>query len=224
MDTLSGGTLRLAHRGDWRHAIENTIEAFRAALAIPACDGLELDVRVSADGVPVVLHDPTLARVQGRLERVDEVRADALADLGVPTLEEVLQSAGRRAFLDIELKVDPGPVAVGILAAGRGPELHRAVVSSFDRGALQGIGHRAPSWRRWLNSAVLDTRVVADAVSLGCRGVSVDWRALDGPSISLARDAGLEVAAWTVRRRATFDRLARLGVVAICAEGAALDG
>jgi glycerophosphoryl diester phosphodiesterase len=39
-----------------------------------------------------------------------------------------------------------------------------------------------------------------------------------------ARDAGLEVAAWTVRRRATYRRLERLGVVAICAEAAALDG
>lgn len=217
-------TLRLAHRGDWRHAPENTIDAFRAALAIPACDGLELDVRLSADGVPVVLHDPTLARVQGRPEPVDALRADALADLGVPTLAAVLQSAGHRAFLDVELKVDPGPVAVEILAAGRGPELHGAVVSSFDRAALEGVGHRAPTWPRWLNTRVLDARVVAEAVMLGCRGVSVDWRALDAGSIGLAREAGLEIAAWTVRRRSTFDRLARLGVVAICAEGAALDG
>lgn len=220
----AGQTLRLAHRGDWRHAPENTIDAFRAALAIPACDGLELDVRLSADGVPVILHDPTLARVQGRPEPVDALRADALADLGVPTLAAVLQSAGHRAFLDVELKVDPGPVAVEILAAGRGPELHGAVVSSFDRGALEGVGHRAPTWPRWLNTRVLDARVVAEAVALGCRGVSVDWRALDAGSIGLAREAGLEVAAWTVRRRSTFDRLARLGVVAICAEGAALDG
>jgi glycerophosphoryl diester phosphodiesterase len=220
----AGRTLRLAHRGDWRHAPENTIEAFRAALAIPACDGLELDVRVSADGVPVILHDPTLARVHGRPEPVDAVRADDLAGLGVPTLEEVLHSAGRRAFLDVELKVDPGPVAVEILAAGRGPALHRAVVSSFDHGALQGVGHRAPTWPRWLNTKTLDARVVAEAAALGCRGVSVDWRALDARSMSLAREAGLEVAAWTVRRRPTFDRLARLGVVAICAEAAALDG
>jgi glycerophosphoryl diester phosphodiesterase len=102
--------------------------------------------------------------------------------------------------------------------------LRDAVVSSFDRGALQGVAHRAPTWPRWLNSAILDSRVVAEAVALGCRGVSVDWRALDRPSIGLAHDAGLDVAAWTVRRRSTFDRLARLGVVAICAEGAALDG
>ena len=217
-------TLRLAHRGDWRRAPENTIEAFRAALAIPACDGLEFDVRVAADGVPVVCHDATLDRVQGRPERVDALRSNALADLGVPTLEDVLRAAGRRAFLDVELKNDPGPAAVEVLAAGRGPELHNAVVSSFDRGALAGVAHRAPGWPRWLNTSVLDRGVIDSALALGCQGVSVDWRALDLGSVALARAKGLEVAAWTVRRRTTFDRLARLGVVAVCVEGSALDG
>ena len=65
--------LRLAHRGDWRHAPENTIPALLAALKVPACGGLEFDVRLSADGVPVLLHDETLARVQGRPEPVSEV-------------------------------------------------------------------------------------------------------------------------------------------------------
>jgi len=217
-------TLRLAHRGDWRRAPENTIGAFRAALAVPACDGLEFDVRVAADGVPVVCHDATLVRVQGRPERVDALSSDALADLGVPTLAEILLVSGRRAFLDVELKDDPGPAAVEVLAAGRGPELHNAVVSSFDRGALAGVAHRAPGWPRWLNAVILDRAVVDAALALGCRGVSVDWRALDVRGLALARGAGLEVAAWTVRRRTTFDRLARLGVVAVCVEGAALDG
>jgi glycerophosphoryl diester phosphodiesterase len=215
---------RLAHRGDWRRAPENSLAAFRAALAVPACDGLEFDVRVAADGVPVVCHDATLARVQGRPERVDELRSDVLGDLGVPTLADVLLLAGRRAFLDVELKDDPGPAAVEVLAAGRGPELHNAVVSSFDRRALAGVAHRAPAWPRWLNASVLDAGIVADALALGCRGVSIDWRALDAAALELARAAGLEVAAWTVRRRTTFDRLSRLGVVAICAEGSALDG
>lgn len=217
-------TLRLAHRGDWRHAPENTIDAFRAALAVPGCDGLEFDVRLAADGVPVVCHDPTLARVHGRPERVDQLRSEALVDLGVPTLDDVLRVVGRRPFLDVELKVDLGLAGVEALAAGRGPELHNAVVSSFERTALLGIAHRAPAWPRWLNTIVLDVGVIAAAMELGCRGVAVDWRALDARSFELAREAGLDLAAWTVRRRSTFDRLARLGVAAVCVEGAALDG
>ncbi len=216
--------LRLAHRGDWRRAAENTIAALLAALEVPACGGLEFDVRLSADGVPVLNHDATLERVHGRPERVDALTANALGDAGLPTLEAALAAVGRRPFLDIELKDDPGRAAVEVIAAGRGPALERAVVSSFDRGALDGVARLAPGWRRWLNSATLDATVVADAVALGCRGVAVDWRSLDRGSVALARAAGLEVAAYTVRRRATFDRLARLGVVAVCVEGPALDG
>lgn len=216
--------LRLAHRGDWRRAPENTIPAFLAALAVPACDGLELDVRLAADGVPVVCHDETLARVQGEPDRVDTIRAAALGDLGVPTLEEVLRAVGRRPFLDIELKVDGGPGVVEVLAAGRGPELHNAVVSSFDHAALASVAHRAPTWLRWLNTLTLSDTTISGALALGCRGVAVEWHALDPASVGRARAAGLDVAAWTVRRRPTFDRLARLGTVAICVEAAALDG
>lgn len=217
-------TLRLAHRGDWRRGLENTLDAFRAALSIPGCDGIEFDVRVAADGVPVVYHDETLARVHGRPERIDAVTSGALVDLGIPTLDDVLRAVGRGPFLDVELKVDTGLAGVEILAAGRGPELHNAVVSSFDRAALDGVGRRAPAWGRWLNSHTLDASTIDDALALGCRGVSIEWHALDGDAIERGRAAGLDVAAWTIRRRATSNRLTRLGVVAVCVEAAALDG
>lgn len=217
-------TLRLAHRGDARHAPENTVAAFVAALGLPACDGLEFDVRSSADGVPVICHDETLERVFGRPERVDSLTAQALGDLGVPALADVLGTVGRRPFLDVELKVDPGSVAVEVLAAGRGPGLTRAVVSSFHPAALERVAHLAPRWPRWLNCEALDAGTVADALALGCRGVAVEWRAIDPGSVRRAQAAGLDVASWTVHRRPTFDRLARLGVVAVCVEGRALDG
>lgn len=221
---MAARTLRLAHRGDWRVAPENSLAAFRAALARPACDGLEFDVRLSADGVPVVCHDATLDRVQGRPERVDALSAEALGQVDVPTLGDVLEVAGRRPFLDIELKVAIGHVLIEALAAARGPELHNAVVSSFDPSALGGVARRAPGWARWLNVVVLDRDAVATATELGCRGLAAEWHSIDPESVSLARESGLEVAAWTVRRRATFNRLADLGVRAICAEAAALDG
>ena len=107
--------LRLAHRGDWRAATENTVPALLAAMAIPGCDGLEIDVRMSADGVPVVIHDDTLQRVQGRPERVSDLAATVLEDLGVPTLAAVLGAVPRRAVHDIELKEDPDRAVVEVL-------------------------------------------------------------------------------------------------------------
>ena len=217
-------TLRLAHRGDSRRAPENSLAAFAAALAVPACDGLEFDVRLAADGVLVMCHDDTLQRTHGRPDRVDALSGEACEALGVPSLPDVLRSVGRRPFLDIELKVDPGPTIVAVLAAGRGPDLSNAVVSSFERAALERVSRLAPSWPRWLNSHTLEERDIATALELGCRGIAAQWRALDARSVASAQAAGLEIASWTVRRRATFDRLERLGVVAVCVEAGALDG
>jgi len=216
--------LRLAHRGDWRRAPENTLPALVAALKMPACDGLEIDVRLAADGVPVLLHDETLERVQGRPERVDEIRSRALEDLGVPSLAEVLAAVPHRAFLDVELKGRHDRAVVEVLAAGRGPGLVKAVVSSFEPDTLERIAGLVPLWPRWLNARDLEPATIAAATELECRAISVEWHAIDRESLARARAADLKVAAWTVRRRPTAARLERLGILAACVEAGALDG
>jgi len=216
--------LRLAHRGDWRRASENTLPAFRAALEVPACDGLEFDVRLASDGVPVLLHDETLARVQGRPEAVGELRARALEDLGVPSLADVLAAIPHRAFIDVELKGRHDRAVVEVLAAGRGPGLVNAVVSSFDPDTLERVAGLVPTWPRWLNARDLEPATIAAATELECRAISVEWHAIDPDSMARVRAAGLALAAWTVRRRDTAARLARLGIIASSVEAAALDG
>ena len=217
-------TLRLAHRGDWRVAPENSLAAMTAALANPACDGLELDVRGSRDGVPVLLHDATLARVQRRQERVDELDLESLGASGIPTLAAVLAAAGPAPFIDVELKGEPVPGVIPVLEAARGTGLGQTVVSSFEPDTIAWIEARRPAWPRWLNAMDLAAPTLRLGVELGCRGLSVDWHAIDRAGMARAASAGLEVAAWTVRRRTTVARLERLGVVAICVEAAALDG
>jgi glycerophosphoryl diester phosphodiesterase len=205
-------------------ATENTPEALLAALRIPGCDGVEFDVRLSADGVPVILHDETLARVQHRLDRVDELPAAALAALGVPSMADVLEALPG-AFLNVELKgEDHGSATAGVLLAARGASGERAVVSSFERPTLAAMADHLPGWERWLGAMDLSAATMSLALGLGCTGVSVLWGALTPARIRDAHAAGLDVAAWTVRRRATFDRLGRLGVLACCVEAAALDG
>lgn len=216
--------LRLAHRGDWRHAPENSIAALQAALAVPGCDGVEFDVRLSSDGVPVLLHDETLQRVQERPERVDEVRARDLEDLGIPTLADALHAIPHRASVNIDLKGLHDRAVVEVLASGRGPGLVNAVVSSFEPVTLERIAGLAPAWPRWLNAHDMSAATIRRAAELECQAVSVDFHAIDAGSVAAARRAGLEVAAWTVRRRTTYGRLQRLGVIAACVEAAALDG
>ncbi len=216
--------LRLAHRGDHRHAPENSLAAFRAALAVPACDGLEFDVRLSGDGVPVVVHDATLSRVRGRPDRVDGCSAADLGALGIPTLAEVLAIAPAEAFLDVELKHDTADATLDVLRAGRTPDLGGTVVSSFDVAALETVRALAPSWPCWLNALALDETALELALWLGCRGIAADWQTIDERMARRVHERGLELAAWTVVRPATFARLARMGVGVICVEGPALDG
>jgi glycerophosphoryl diester phosphodiesterase len=217
-------TLRVAHRGDWRRAPENTLPALLAALEIPACDGLEFDVRTSADGVPILQHDETLARVHGRSERPQDLTAEELRASGVSVLEDVLAAIPADVFLDIEVKEGPAPTLVEVIQAARGDDLSHAVVSSFVPAVLTGVRRQRPAWPLWLNTKDLEPGMVTLACKLGCVGISVEWPSIDDAAVRRARDAGLDVAAWTVRRRPTFDRLARLGVRAICVEAAALDG
>jgi glycerophosphoryl diester phosphodiesterase len=219
---MSHGRLVLAHRGDHRRLVENTIPALVAGCALSGIDGVEFDVRTSADGEPFVIHDETLARTFGADAAVATTPAADLARLGVPNMADVLAAIPADAFLDIELKVPPTTDFLAAVRSGRGPELHRAVVSSFDDAALAGVGRAAPRWPLWLNVVTLDSAAVRRAVGLGCRGIAAEQRSVTAGSFALARRAGLEVAAWTVRRRPSRARLARLGVEVLIVEGPAL--
>ncbi len=214
--------LRLAHRGDHRVERENSLAAILGAMDVPGCDGVEFDVRSSADGVPVLLHDESLERTHGRPDAVGTLTAAELDGLGVPRLDAVLAALPRRSFLDIELKESFGRPLIEVLAAGRGPELRDAVVSAFDPAVLARIGGLVPGWPRWLNARTLSRAVIARAADSGCRGVSIEWTALTPTNVRAAHGAGLQVAAWTVTKRTSYTRLVELGVAAICVEGEAL--
>ena len=223
-------TLRLAHRGDWREAPENSLAAMEAALRVPACHGLEFDVRASSDGAAILLHDPTLRRVQGLDVSPSTLTAEECAALGISSLGEVLRRVGCDPYLDVELK-ERVPAAIDLLELERGrvdeegrPALRDAVVSSFDSAILEWLRDERPTWPRWLNAFSLQPSTIELARDLGCAAISVNWRSIDEDSIARAADAGMGIAAWTVRAKADYDRLAALGVVAICAEAEALDG
>ncbi|NJC95896.1 MAG: glycerophosphodiester phosphodiesterase [Anaerolineae bacterium] len=104
-----------AHRGASAHAPENTLAAFDLALTQGA-DGIELDVKLSADGHVVVIHDPTVDRTTGAHGNVKDITLAELRALDagsffseqykgekIPTLEEVFETVGKRTFINVEL-------------------------------------------------------------------------------------------------------------------------
>lgn len=105
----------LAHRGASAHAPENTLAAFELALAQNA-DGIELDVKLTADGHVVVIHDARVDRTTGGHGRVKDLSLAQLQSLEagsffsekyrgekIPTLEEVFETVGKRTFINVEL-------------------------------------------------------------------------------------------------------------------------
>ena len=216
--------LRIAHRGDWRLAPENSLEALVLAAGIDGIDGVEFDVRLSRDGVPVLLHDETLERVQGRDDAVTDLTAAELRGAGIPSLVEVLAALPKETFLDVELKgAGHGAATADAMRAGRGKAPKRAVVSSFDEASLTAMKRLLPGWPRWLNAFDLAAETLATATGLGCRAVAVQWKAVTPATMRAAQAHGLPVAAWTVTRPGTLARLGRQGVIACSVEGAALD-
>lgn len=99
--------LVVAHRGASIEQPENTIQAFEAAIGAGA-DAVEFDVRMTADGHAIVLHDADVSRTTDGSGLVSEMTLDEVRRLGVPTLDEALRCLAGRAAADIEIKNLPG--------------------------------------------------------------------------------------------------------------------
>jgi glycerophosphoryl diester phosphodiesterase len=213
---MTGRPLLLAHRGDWTNAAENSLEAFIAAARRPGVDGVELDVWAAGDGTPVVIHDPDLRRIQGVDREVGQLSATELAAAGVPDLVAVLAALPDSCFVDVELKEDVASRVVGLLGRVRGDPPRNIVISSFVPQALVSVHAVAPGWPTWLLHEQLDPSVVETALALGCRGVAIEWPALTGPMVTIVREAGLQLMAWTVSDHADLEGVLRFSPDAIC--------
>ncbi len=215
----------IAHRGASGQYPENTLLAFARSLELGA-DAIELDVRVTADGVPVVLHDPTLDRTTDGTGAVaartwSEVRR-AVAGAGerVPTLAEVLE---RFPTTPLIVEIKEAAAARPALAALRAQHAEgRVLLGAFQRAALRPfVGTEFArsavrlqvSWFWACSRLGLARRTDYQAFSVPER--SGRLRVVDTAFLGAARRAGLPVHVWTVDDPAEAARLRALGVCGI---------
>ena len=209
----------LAHRGASAACRENTIEAFRTARRQGA-DGVELDVRRSADGVLVVHHDAALP--DGRA--LAEVAAADLPEW-LPRLEAALDEC-KGLIVDAEIKnlpIEPGydpdeavGVAVARLMVARAMQA-TSVVSSFSMATIDAARAAEPTVATgWLTLAAYDQHQALELTAdRGHSALQPRHEAVTAELVNAAHDRGLEIHAWTVDDGDRIRWLDSMGVDAV---------
>ncbi len=202
----------IAHRGANADAPENSLAAFRLAVSQGA-DGIECDLRLSADGVIVLSHDDVLTRSRGVAIKTNETTAADLAVHDVPTLTAMLAVVrGHVSIINLELKEAVPPE---LLAATIGPEPDGIVLSCFDTNVVARMRDALPQLPFWYLSTTGTSDTVRDAVRLGCVAVHTRHDAVTPQYCALAASAGLPVYVWTLNDPDRARLLASQGVVGI---------
>lgn len=220
----------IAHRCGGALAPENTLAGLRLAARL-GCRGVEFDAMLSADGLPVLIHDETLERTTSGRGRVADLSAARLAEVDagcrhhpafaaepLPTLDEALRLC---AELDLLANVEIKPSASQEVETGRVVARHAAkakgqlLLSSFSVAALRAAAAEAGQLpRAQLVEAIPDDwreRIAeSDALALHASARTLTDRALYA-----VLDAGFPLACYTVNRRDAAERLFAMGVSAV---------
>ncbi len=223
--------LWIAHRGAGKLAPENTLAAFRVG-AEHGYRAFECDVKLSADGVPFLLHDATLERTTSGLGTAGVQSWSELSRLDaggwhspgfggepIPTLQAIARYCVRNQHaLNIEIKPTPGDAQrTGRVVALEAAHLWAGqavapLLSSFDPEALEAARLAAPDLPRALLLDTLRDGWFEQAQALGCVAVVTNHALMDAALIGRLHGAGLRALVYTVNEVAEAQRLIGLGV------------
>jgi glycerophosphoryl diester phosphodiesterase len=223
----------IAHRGDKTHAPENTLAAFGMA-ADDGADAIEFDVKLTADGRVIVLHDQTVDRTTNGKGRVSRLPYAALQDLDaggwfseqfcgekIPTLDMVFETVGKRLAMNVELTnyATPGDDLVSKVAelVKKHGLQNRTLFSSFLTSNLRKVHLLLPE---------VPCGLLIMSGLLGFWGRSFGWRgdyfalhpALDDINLELisrVHATGKRVHVWSVNTEGDLKRMIGYGVDAI---------
>ena len=220
----------IAHRGAGKLAPENTLAAFRLG-AEYGYRMFECDVKLSADGIPFLMHDATLERTSNGQGTGGDLPWQALSQLDagswhsrrfagepLPTLQNLARFCLENAFaLNIEIKPTPGTEALtGDTVAKEAARLwqHAAVpplLTSFKPDALEAARLAAPQLPRGLLLDTLWEGWLQKAQDLGCLAVVCNYTLWDAGTVAQVHQAGMRCLSYTVNEQAAAQHLLDLG-------------
>jgi glycerophosphoryl diester phosphodiesterase len=193
----------IGHRGAMAYAPENTLAGMHEAVRRGAT-WVEIDVKLTADGVPILMHDDSLKRTMG-IDRLVAQTPRAELPAAVPTFEQAIECF-RELGLGCNVEIKPcagrepetGRIAAETLRRCWPASLPAPLLSSFKGASLRAARDAAPELARALLVGELSEDWQARAQAVGASGMNVGRRKLTAAGAVAIKRAGLALSVWTV--------------------------
>lgn len=214
-------TLTIGHRGAKGHEAENTILSFQKAIDLGA-DGIELDVRLSADGKIIVIHDETVDRTTNGAGRVNDFSLQELKTFRInehhqiPELSEVFDEVNSSYLINIELKeyetADPVVALLQHYISENNRNYTDFLISSFDWTALQQVRNLdAKILLGVLTETDLDL-ALAFAKFIQAETLHPYYHLLTLENTAKIKQTGIQVFPWTINEPEDIQKIKNFGV------------
>lgn len=204
----------IGHRGARAVEPENTLRAIRAGMR---CAGyIEVDIRLTRDRVPVILHDAGLERTTngagsvGDLSFADVRQLDAGKGERIPTLEEVCREIRGRCGLFVELKEPGSEKDVSAVLRDSGPD--DLWIVSFHPACIRAMNALFPEVRSGFIFSQTNPDPVSTATGLGCQAILPKFVLVTRDLVRISHASGLMVVPWTLNSPVDFMKAGELGV------------
>ncbi|TKS60747.1 MAG: hypothetical protein EWM72_01052 [Nitrospira sp.] len=214
--------LLIGHRGACGHAPENTLASIERAIAL-GCALTEVDIRRTADGALVLLHDERVDRTTNGRGLVDDItledirKLDAGGGQTLPTLEEALTAASGWIGLILELKT--AGLAYDACAIVRASGFDGPIIyASFLHEELQHVRRADPDSKTLVLFKRLPKDPGAEAVKLQATHVGLRFNTVTRPLVNTFHKAHLTVFVYTVNRPADITKMKTFGVDGIISD------
>jgi glycerophosphoryl diester phosphodiesterase len=189
--------IKIGHRGAKGHATENTLASFEKAMEV-GVDMIELDVFLSKDNIPVVIHDKTIDRTTISNGFVSDFLAIELQKLGIPTLEDVFQLVNHQCDINVEIKEFEAVKSVLDLIHSNIFSKDKILISSFDWNALQEVRFHDSEIRLGVLTQTDVDLALAFAKFIKAYSIHPYYHLLTAENVAQMQSKNFKVFTWTV--------------------------
>lgn len=202
--------LKIGHRGAKGYVAENTLASFQKAMDL-GCDGIELDVHLSAGNEIMVIHDDTIDRTTIDKGFVNTIATTKLQQLGVPTLSEVLDLVNKRCLVNIEIKDTKATDLVVKLiqnyVSKNNWNYSDFIISSFDWSVLEAVC----TTNKQIALGVLTENTLEEAIifaqKINAYSIHPYFRLLTKEKVTLCQNNGFLIFPWTVNEPHEIEKM-----------------